>query len=132
MSDWIRIGSKEYYIAKPVMEVLDVLKKEVGIDFALGTKDEDMKMLMSDYGKVTTAISLMTSNAPDTPYDKDEAEERKNYFYKNAEYSDLVSCLGFFLKRLKGSVEGSQIQPAKEKVPERKLAKMKMTILKRD
>lgn len=126
----IKIGSKEFYIAKPVFIILDSLKKETGFDFALGMNDQKIKEFMSDITKVPKAISLITMDTPDEPFDETKAETREKYLYRNAELSDFVKCIGFFFKQLSASGKDLPVQSTEAK--EKKISKSKMRLLVKD
>jgi hypothetical protein len=125
--DKIKIGKKEFFIAKPVFITLDSLKAQTGIDFALGIDDEKTKLLLSDFKKVPKAIALMTADSENEDYDEAKLKAREDYLYKNSEMSDFVKCLSFFFKRLNPKEAGTS-EPSK-KEPE---IKTKMKLLKKD
>lgn len=125
--DKIKIGKKEFFIAKPVFITLDSLKAQTGIDFALGIDDEKTKLLLSDFKKVPKAIALMTADSENEDYDEAKLKAREEYLYKNSEMSDFVKCLSFFFKRLNPK-EADTSGPSK-KEPE---IKTKMKLLKKD
>lgn len=121
----VKIGSKQFFIAKPVFIILDTLKSETGLDFALGVDEEKMKTSMADMRKLPKIISLITCNTEDEGFNEELAEEREDYFYRNASLPDFVKCLGFFSQLLTGKEEDMPKPPKAEKS-----RKVKMKLVK--
>lgn len=101
MNNNLKIGSKEFHIAKPVFIILDTLKNETGIDFALGMDPDKTKGIMADMKTLPKVISLITSDEAGEEFDEEKAKAREEYFYRNAEMSDFLKALGFFSQQLK-------------------------------
>jgi hypothetical protein len=121
--DSVKIGSKVFFIAKPVFIILDTLKTETGMDFALGVDEEKMKKSFADMRSLPKIISLMTCNEENEVFDEELAKQREEYFYRNASLPDFVKCLGFFSQLLTGKEEGMPKPPKAEKSHK---AKMKL------
>ena len=119
----INIGDKTYFIAKPVFIILDALKTETGIDFALGMDEVKSRNAMSDMKKLPKIISYLTCEKEDEKFDEDAAKKREEYFYRNAEMSDFAKVMGFFSLRLSGKENDS---PGQQIIPEKSKSKMKL------
>ena len=111
----IKIGKKEYYIAKPVFIVLDTLKTETGIDFAIGMNEASTRDVLNNLKILPKVIALITLDEPDEEYDEEKISEREKYFYKNAQLVDFLKALGFFSELLKGKEPDSEGQSKPEK-----------------
>lgn len=121
--DKVKIGSKEFFIAKPVFIILDLLKSETGIDFALGMSEDKMKGAFSDMKVLARVMSLITWHKEDEGYDEKLAKEREEYFYLNSEVHDFTNCIVFFSRSLRKKEVDLQ-KPQKEEKPRK--AKMRL------
>jgi hypothetical protein len=108
--DKIIIGTREFLIAKPVFIILDTLKNETGMDFALGMDMDKTKEIMADMKTLPKVISLITVDEIGEEFDEEKVKAREDYLYKNAQLSDFLKVLGFFSQQLKVKEAGSTEQ----------------------
>lgn len=123
--DKIIIGTKEFLIAKPVFIILDTLKNETGMDFALGMDVDKSKKMMSDMKSMPKVISLITADEVGEEFDEEKAKAREEYFYRNAQMSDFLKVLNFFSQQLKVK-EYDSTEPSKEATEKSRKGNLKL------
>lgn len=123
--DKIIIGKKEFLIAKPVFVILDTLKNETGMDFALGMDIDKTKQIMADMKTLPKVISLITVDEIGEEYDEEKVKSREDYFYRNAELSDFLKVLGFFSQQLKVK-EAASTEPSIEETGKPRKGNLKL------